>query len=473
MHKIGHLTREKRQRLRDIAVGRLYTKASEPLVLRLAAQRAALLTAYGLQLTQHKQETDTQTGLHGVSLQSLTGVNTSYRLEPPLHLLVCLCDCRIQHQQQRQQKLQRRYGNNSSSSRWYVGYATSRQLTATGAARGLRDGLSTFRRCDTSSTGSSDPLQQQQHAVLQHPLYGVSDAACRLLSETQRLLSLKGSGPSLPAAVASLWGFTRKQEKSMPLHASEAAAANSSITNAQQQQEQSVKETAVHDPVAAALAALSREDFCKAQQTAALAIAKDAVIRKNFFVAPQMDAAKNLHFGTASKSKVAKVPAGTAPESSVVATRAAVATAAAASALEDPKTPKRVSQKNIISKEVLAAPASGDTDALKEKTVEKKAPSLWHGDASPLRSPYKKQAQERERMLLATAVFSKFEDLLRAPTNGTLANTSDAALWKAGTMHSDDHVELKGPSGACGCIPLSLARLTCANAAPKVLSKVH
>ncbi|OEH75564.1 sister chromatid cohesion-related protein [Cyclospora cayetanensis] len=255
---------EKRQRLRDIAVGRLYTKASEPLVLRLAAQRAALLTAYGLQLTQHKQETDTQTGLHGVSLQSLTGVNTSYRLEPPLHLL----------------------------------------------------------------------------------------------------------------------------------------------------------ETAVHDPVAAALAALSREDFCKAQQTAALAIAKDAVIRKNFFVAPQMDAAKNLHFGAASKSKVAKVPAGTAPESSVVATRAAVATAAAASALEDPKTPKRVSQKNIISKEVLAAPASGDTDALKEKTVEKKAPSLWHGDASPLRSPYKKQAQERERMLLATAVFSKFEDLLRAPTNG-------------------------------------------------------
>ena len=52
-------TGQQRQILKDVAVGCLYTSASEPRALRLAAQRAALLTGYGLQLTR-RQETDSK-----------------------------------------------------------------------------------------------------------------------------------------------------------------------------------------------------------------------------------------------------------------------------------------------------------------------------------------------------------------------------------------------------------------------------
>ncbi|KAL8444506.1 hypothetical protein Emed_006203 [Eimeria media] len=427
------LTGEKSQRLRAIAVGCLYTPGSEPRALRLAAQRAALQTAYGLRLTQNKQETDlkvvrscyfaaaavadafqnvlfavplsksdlsaaflAQAG--GSSLHRLTGVSTTYRLEPPLHLLLCLCDFRIQQQQQQQQQLHRRLGHSSSgnSGGWFVGYRASRELSATGAARGLKDSLSTFRRC---GEGGTDLLQQQQQILLQHPLHGVSDAACRLLTETKRLLNLKGTGPTLDAAVLSLWGVHQQPQPLLqPGRARRTSVggrdSSNSSSSASKDHEQSwlAAPPAAPSPFAAALAALSREEFLQEQQVAAAEVATHAVICKQLFVASQGDELKG--FPTRSSATKAEA-AGAATAAAAKAAIAANAAAAAGSVLDEPQTPKK-------------------SNAARTE----RAGTSWRDEDSPLRSPFKKDADNKAKASKRTAVFSALNDLLHAPTNG-------------------------------------------------------
>ena len=227
--------------------------------------------------------------LNGVSLQQLTGVSTRFCLEPPLHLLGCLCDCRILQQQQQQKHLWRYSSSSSSnsSSRWFVGYATSRQLAATGAARGLRDPLSNFRRCSSSSSSSSsDPLEQQQQeqlqqqrALLPHPLYGVSDAACCLCIEVKKQLTAGSSSNCLSAAVLSLWGVCTNKPLSSSSSSSssnknktssKSESSSSSSNNSKLQQDKPQQLSAA----AAAFARLSRDEFLDTQRAVAAAVAR-------------------------------------------------------------------------------------------------------------------------------------------------------------------------------------------------------
>ncbi|CDJ56602.1 hypothetical protein, conserved [Eimeria maxima] len=349
----------------SLAIGSLFAAAGESPSLRLTAATAAILTAYGLQLVQQRQEIDNNTGT-GVSLQSLTGVTTSYRLEPPLHQLVCLCDLRIQQQQQQQQRMWRSSSNSSSS--WYIGYATSRQLTASGAARGLRDNLSNFRRCSSSSSSSSndqlDYLQQQQQRVLlQHPLYGVSDAACRLCIEMQRILIGTSGGYSLAAAVLSLWGVAVNRPVLLPAAAAAAAAdtpqnrsniyrnskregSGSSSSKLMQSKPQQLT------PLAAAYAGLSRDEFFRAQRAVAAAVATEALIRRKIVVAPQMEVSKGFRFKTDDKAAAA-----------AAAATAAAAAAAAADAAADVSTPKRKETTNSLGSLNKGDPLSSSSSA--------------------------------------------------------------------------------------------------------------
>ncbi|KAL8450196.1 hypothetical protein Emag_003350 [Eimeria magna] len=333
----------------------------------------------------------------GSSLHRLTGVSTTYRLEPPLHLLLCLCDFRIQQQQQQQQQLHRRLGRSSSgnSNGWFVGYRASRELSATGAARGLKDSLSIFRRCGGSS---ADLLQQQQQILLQHPLYGVSDAACRLLTETKRLLNLKGSGPILDAAVLSLWGAHQQSQALLqPVRSSTTSAtgrdSSNSSSSASKHHEQSclAAPPAAPSPVAAALAALSRQEFMHEQQVAAAEIASHAVICKQLFVTSQSDELK----GFPTRSSATKAEAAGAATAAAAKAAIAANAAAAGSVLDEPRTPKKSN-------------ASRDD----------RAGTSWRSEDSPLRSPFKKDADNKARASKRIAVFSALNDLLHAPTNG-------------------------------------------------------
>lgn len=193
---------EKRESLRRLALEPLYGVPPSKRRLALCAQIVALQMAYGIELREGRQQTAQQGQTGDFSLQSLTGVNTAFRLEPPIHLLQCLLDCRIQHQQTAL-SLQARQSAGAAS-RWFVSYATSRQLSASGVEKGLRDALSAFRRAAAASANS---LEQQQPAQLLHPLYGVADASCRVLADVRQTLAggASCSRTNLSAFLEALW----------------------------------------------------------------------------------------------------------------------------------------------------------------------------------------------------------------------------------------------------------------------------
>ena len=141
---------------------------------------------------------------------------------------------------------------------------------------------------------------------------------------------------------------------------------------------------------------------------------------------PQTETQKNLPFAAVG---IQPTQAAAATATAAATTRAAAAAAAAgsaASALDEPRTPRRVPHRKPQNGGDSGAsrPAEGEAPSgqgapgapgEKEEMV-----SLWHSEESPLRSPYKKQADERQKLLVSCVVFSNMHDLLKASTNGYL-----------------------------------------------------
>ncbi|PFH35738.1 ATPase, AAA family protein [Besnoitia besnoiti] len=145
-----------------------------PRSVQILAKMAALLTAYGLSFIEVRH--DAEPG----SAQSAR-LRSSFRLEPPLDLLLSLEDCR----RQQGTFLQARQGRRAPSGLGAFSGASSASLVACGGAS--RGSSSLFLSAAQSDAGSD--LCSLFLVPIVHPFSGLSERSCSFLMEAKRYLN--------------------------------------------------------------------------------------------------------------------------------------------------------------------------------------------------------------------------------------------------------------------------------------------
>ncbi|PHJ25090.1 aaa family protein, partial [Cystoisospora suis] len=186
---------------------------------------AALMTAYGVTFVEVRGETETR------ELSKAQGVTTSYCLEPPIHLLVSLADCRTQQSFHFHQQLRRRGSDRGSS---IPGGGPAGASSLPGLALGSLLSPAPFQSRDLSyhssrSSASSGMMfsglrvpageaKQEEGArdnpevfilSIRHPLAGLSGRVAGLAVEAQRQLG----GGNLPVGGGGLLRVEKTDKK--------------------------------------------------------------------------------------------------------------------------------------------------------------------------------------------------------------------------------------------------------------------
>ncbi|CBZ53807.1 putative ATPase, AAA family domain-containing protein [Neospora caninum Liverpool] len=168
-----------------------------PLGVRVLSRMAALLTAYGLSFIEVRHENDVSESKAADFPQKR--LQSSYRLEPPLDLLLALDDCRMQQTNYKQAQHRSRqrgpaFPPHSAASLSLFSPASAGAPSSQARLGGHSGGRSsTFGSLAAPNKSAEDCFLAAFVVPVVHPLASLSDRACSLLMEAKRLLNADAS----------------------------------------------------------------------------------------------------------------------------------------------------------------------------------------------------------------------------------------------------------------------------------------
>ncbi|KYK71092.1 ATPase, AAA family protein [Toxoplasma gondii TgCatPRC2] len=160
-----------------------------PLGVRVLSRMTALLTAYGLSFIEVRHENEVSEFPH-------KRIHSSYRLEPPLDLLLSLDDCRMQLTNYKQAQQRRQGGTARPSQSSLSFFSSASEPAASISVSGLPRAPAPFGSpLSASNKNQADDFVSAFLVPRLHPLASLSDRACSFLMVAKRLLNDDGLSP--------------------------------------------------------------------------------------------------------------------------------------------------------------------------------------------------------------------------------------------------------------------------------------